>query len=330
MKPFFRLIREKQAARLSVVNDAFPVFEELAQEHDLFFYSLEGVTLEGPDTIYLPLLWWAAMEKWKRDFDATATIIHTGVAWQHANEIPTRIAQQASTARKALHRAYTAMVNSDTENVSSDDFVTDADRAFATNGFERGHAGYLGRKYRQDMRRIGKRNPDYTLWEVAANHAAIRYAKEQGKLPIKLSFLNQAVDFVAARRFPTPPGCIFQYPLYSQPFGGAVPYTTPVRAHPYPSDYVLLGDSADVLLTKSEKTIPPEFLGRVHMEMANELLLSSHSLKDTLAEYTADVGRTLLRSVIEAGGYPFAYSQDPSHSMRPCNNDKNSFPFVVN
>ncbi len=293
--------------RVRPLEEAIVELSERIDGSKPFFYALESLTFGKSDTIYLPV-WWNLVEHLKRRFDTEAIIVHTGSKWQAANGVEPGISNKASNVRKAIYAAYQAIAGSNTDNVSSDSFVDknhyDAVKALSEM------SGRSGRRLQSDIRRISEGNlAEYTLHELAANMAAITYARGKGLEPVKLSLKNQAADYIALYRFKDEEmgrllKYVIRFPLFTQPFGETVPYSVPSKSHPPSDDYLLLSDTPESLKAKAER-------GGLDGMLQNAGLLF-HFLGDEkngaadLFEATSKMGKKLLAAASSAGGYPFS------------------------
>ncbi|MBI2654014.1 hypothetical protein HYX02_04345 [Candidatus Woesearchaeota archaeon] len=277
------------------------IIKELEGEK-ILLYQLESLTFGYSDTLLLPYLW-NIVNLLKRQLGAEALIVHTGTKWQSANNVPEDITNQASKVRKAIFSSYREVVNSGTENISSDEIVNAALVDFFREELER-----CG-DYRRSVRRVSKNSPfgiGYTLWEIAANKAIVDYATKNDFKPVKISLANQAVDFIVSRNLEPLDVYVIRFQLPIQSFGkGVVPYSVPSTIHGNLNGYYLLDDSLDTLIAKVKRA-PVDDLS-LTIRLLLHLNGNKHYLdlnEESLLKEASAIGALFLRAAQNAGGYP--------------------------
>lgn len=311
---FVELLEKDKKGRVSLEN-ALAQVRELAQGKPILVYTLQSVGYGG-DTTYLPF-WWAAAEHVRATLDAEGVIVSTGTRWQSLDSIPEELTERALGVRRVLYDEFRKTTGAKTRDAHSDDFVrpglferlTGVVEQRRRNGDPEEHADVFGvpirkvGKLRQDIARAsdnGRLNPRYSIYELAASAEAIVRAQEQEIFSVKVSLANQAVDYAAVRRLGL--GAVVRFDLPMQPGGPSTPYSVPSIGNPKSESYLRLGDSSEALLAKlDERTLESlEYWAAPYLSLVRE----SHSGRDELANFAAQLGARLVARADAIGGYP--------------------------
>lgn len=309
-----RVLSDKQERNNVSISQ---ILAELEGE-DAVIFGLEGLSY-NIDTPYV-VMPWAIAAILGRKIGAEAKIIHTGEKWQGTNNIPSNVAKQASDVRKGIFSAYMDDIYSDITNVSSDGlndalqnyeylkYVYDhpRDSEVQTDFKKRfGNSAEGAGRFRRQVKSVSNGfGPDYTLHEIAANMAIIESAKDEGLLPVKISFENQAVDYLLERDLDLDV-YILRFPLPKHPSGkGVVPYSVPGNGDTKREEYILIGDTPETLREK----VTSGFRSKGHnlhalVELHSYLSRTPLNGKGVYSA-TSAIGNCLHEAAKNAGGYP--------------------------